>query len=247
MSRITSNIAHELRTPFLGIKALAQGIGQHLPELIHAYDLAIENRFPIEPIQTPAARTAAHEPTRDRNRNRLFEQHHRPAACQILRSDPSRITSSSTSPRKVVSSRHSHRYPFAGEFERDLIRVDLDRDFMIHAPTVLLIHVLFNLLKNAIYYVHKAGQGDLTVTLVTGREMARFDRRRGHRDGDCTAESQEDLRPLLHHNRNRSWVRHWAELLQDGDGRTRWRHHLSIPYSGSYTRFTLTFPRIEHE
>ncbi len=77
-----------------------------------------------------------------------------------------------------------HRYPFVGSYERDLISLDLDRNFVIHAPHVLVVHVLFNLLKNGIYYVHKAGKGELTVTIVQSLNRRTRDHRRRHRHGN---------------------------------------------------------------
>ena len=245
MSRITSNIAHELRTPFLGIKALAQGIGQHLPELIRAYDLAIENRFPIEPIrrrQLERLRTSLREiETETDYSNSIIDR--------LL---------VNTSERPVEDHEFAyfsaqscvidalHRYPFAGEFERDLISVDLDRDFMIHAPNVLVIHVLFNLLKNAIYYVHKAGDGDLTVTLVTGwRTLPSI-----IVEDTGTGIPPQNMKRIFERFYTTTEAGHgsgiglsFCKTAMEGLGGAI----TCDSVFGSYTRFTLTFPRIEHE
>ena len=245
MSGITSNIAHELRTPFLGIKALAQGIGQHLPELIRAYDLAIENRFPIQPIrrrQLERLRTSLHEiETETDYSNSIIDR--------LLVNTSERPVDDHEFARFTAQScviEALHRYPFVGEYERNLISVDLDRDFVIHAPHVLVIHVLFNLLKNAIYYVHKAGEGDLTVTLVTGR---------GKPDAIIVEDTGTGIPPQ---NLRRIFERFYTttesghgsgiglsfcKMVMDGLGGT-------ITCSsefGVYTRFTLTFPRAEYE
>ena len=55
------------------------------------------------------------------------------------------------------------RFPFPSEQERRRLNLDLESSFTISAPEVLLIHVLFNLVKNASYYVEKSGGGTITV------------------------------------------------------------------------------------
>jgi two-component system CAI-1 autoinducer sensor kinase/phosphatase CqsS len=245
MSRITSNIAHELRTPFLGIKALAQGIGQHLPELIRAYDLAIENRFPIEPIrrrQLERLRTSLREiETETDYSNSIIDRLLVNTSERPVEDHEFAYFSAQSCVIEAL-----HRYPFAGEFERDLISVDLDRDFMIHAPNVLVIHVLFNLLKNAIYYVHKAGEGELTVTLVTGRQSL---------DSIVVEDTGTGIPPQ---NLKRIFERFYT-TTEAGHGSGIGLSFCKMAMEGlggaitcdsvfgSYTRFTLMFPRIEHE
>ena len=167
---VTNNMAHELRTPFLGIKALAQGIGLHLPNLLRAYHLAIDNNLEIEPI-------------RHRHLQRLkfglreieLETNHSNSIIDRL------LINATERPVEehefeTVSARQCvldamHRYPFAGRYERDLVEVDLDQDFTISAPPVLLVHVLFNLLKNSLFYVQKAGKGEVTIKLRSSRRI----------------------------------------------------------------------------
>jgi two-component system CAI-1 autoinducer sensor kinase/phosphatase CqsS len=55
------------------------------------------------------------------------------------------------------------RYPFTSERERALIHVVPGADFQFKGSDILLIHVLFNLLKNALYYVAAAGKGEIFI------------------------------------------------------------------------------------
>jgi signal transduction histidine kinase len=240
MSGITSNIAHELRTPFLGIKALAQGIGQHLPELIHAYDLAIANHFPIEPIrrrQLERLRTSLHEIELETDySNTIIDRLLINTSERPVDDHEFQLFSAQNCVIEAL-----HRYPFVGGHERDLIRVDLDRDFMIHAPHVLVIHVLFNLLKNAIYYVHKAGDGDLSVTLVTGR-------RRPHSivvEDTGTGIPTQNLKRIFERFYTTTDAGYgsgiglsFCKMVMEGLGGTI----TCRSQVGVYTRFTLTFP-----
>lgn len=171
ISNVTSNIAHELRTPFLGIKALAQGIALYLPGLIRAYELAIENHLPIEPIrrrQLDRLRTSLREIESETDHsNSIIDRLLLNASERPVEEHAFELFSAQSCVVEAL-----HRYPFIGGYERDLICVDLDRNFTINAPQVLIVHVLFNLLKNGLYYVQKAGKGELTVRLVSGRHRA---------------------------------------------------------------------------
>ncbi len=246
MSRITSNIAHELRTPFLGIKALAQGIGQHLPELINAYDLAIAHNIGIRPIrrrQFERLRTSLREiETETDYSNSIIDR--------LLINTSERPVEDHefayfTAQNCVIAA--LNRYPFVGEYERNLICVDLDRDFVIHAPHIIVVHVLFNLLKNAIFYAQKAGDGGLTVTLATGPRKP---------DSIIVEDSGTGIPPQ---NLRRIFERFYttADTGHHGSGIGLSFCKMAMEGLGGaiacdsklgvYTRFTLTFPRIDRE
>jgi two-component system CAI-1 autoinducer sensor kinase/phosphatase CqsS len=59
------------------------------------------------------------------------------------------------------------RYPFNNSGERQLIHVEVDEDFRIRAPQPLIVHVLFNLIKNGLYYVQGAGKGEVRISTRT--------------------------------------------------------------------------------
>jgi two-component system CAI-1 autoinducer sensor kinase/phosphatase CqsS len=60
------------------------------------------------------------------------------------------------------------RYPFNNHQERELIRLRDGGDFEIHAPRLLVVHVLFNLIKNGLYYVQRGGKGNITISTDAG-------------------------------------------------------------------------------
>jgi len=139
-----------------------------------------------------------------------------------------------------------HRYPFIGRYERDLICLSLDRNFMIDAPHVLVVHVLFNLFKNGLYYVQKAGKGEVMVKLITGR----------HRPNVIIVEdtgtgiAPQNLKRVFDRFYTTTESSHasgiglsFCKMVMDGLGG-------SITCEsefGVFTRFTLVFPRTEDE
>jgi len=60
-----------------------------------------------------------------------------------------------------------NRYPFRDKIERALIEVDMHRgkDFVYYGNSMLLQHVVFNLIKNAIYEIKKQNKGCIKIWL----------------------------------------------------------------------------------
>jgi two-component system CAI-1 autoinducer sensor kinase/phosphatase CqsS len=56
------------------------------------------------------------------------------------------------------------RYPFNNQHERNLIQARTNHKFEIAAPRLLVVHVLFNLIKNGLYYVQRTDNGKLEIT-----------------------------------------------------------------------------------
>ena len=66
------------------------------------------------------------------------------------------------------------RFPFNNRREKEMIHLDITEDFEVEAPRLLIIHVLFNLIKNALYSVQKAGKGDIRITAHQGKDGGRI-------------------------------------------------------------------------
>jgi signal transduction histidine kinase len=57
------------------------------------------------------------------------------------------------------------RYPFS-EGERQLVHYDAAKNFVFHGNEMLLIHVLFNLIKNALYHIRAANKGLIRIWMT---------------------------------------------------------------------------------
>lgn len=53
------------------------------------------------------------------------------------------------------------RYPYSDPSNKNLFRCNTSVDFTFLGDKTLMIHVLFNLMKNALYFIHKAGKGNI--------------------------------------------------------------------------------------
>lgn len=169
MLATASTIAHELRTPLLGIKAGAAGLKEHLPVLLDTYRLARAAGLPVLPIR------AAHLDSMRGVLARIeAEADHSNTAIDMLLMNAqaaghNRETFIPCSMANCVETA-LRRYPFASVRERSLVNWDKDSDFSFLGTELLVVHVLFNLLKNAVYHITKAGKGNISIRLETAPE-----------------------------------------------------------------------------
>ena len=161
-SSIGSNIAHELRTPLASVRAYAHGLLNVVPALIDGYKEAKNHELQVDTIadrHLEHARTALSAIENEVEYANtvidmlLMNTANRPPAIEQL--DTFQVTECI---RDALD-----RYPFNNTKERGLIRTRADIGFLVHAPKVLIVHVLFNLIKNALYYVQHSGKGSIVI------------------------------------------------------------------------------------
>ena len=164
---IGSNIAHELRTPLASVRSLAHGLKNYLPLLIDGYEKAKKNDLAVDPIRPKqleeielALSTIESEVEYS---NTVIDMLLINTADKPLNGLENDLFNASSTITESVS-----RYPFNNSSERKLIQTDVSTDFRIRAPRLLVVHVLFNLIKNGLYYVQGAGKGEITISTETG-------------------------------------------------------------------------------
>lgn len=62
-------------------------------------------------------------------------------------------------------------YPFKSNSQKELIKVQYDNDFTITGSLILLKYTIFNMLKNAFYYIEQAHKGDITIWFETNDQF----------------------------------------------------------------------------
>lgn len=166
MLATAGSIAHELRTPLLSIGAGAEGLRSYLPQLLEAYRLARENGLPVAPLR--GVHLEAMTGVLDRI---VAEARHANAIIDML----------------LVNARHGEsmphdlqpcsicrcvetaleRYPFA-DGERQLVDWLSRDDFTFRGIELLTVHVLFNLMKNALRQIARCGRGRIEIATIKG-------------------------------------------------------------------------------
>jgi len=239
---VSGNIAHEMRTPLLGIRSGAGGLRNYLPALISGYELAKENGLPVKPIR------AAHIDALHQVLDRIeAETNYANTIIDMLLMNAGRteIDTSRFTKHSVAQcvEQAINRYPFQSERERDLVKFDNEDDFEFFGSEMLVVHVLFNLIKNSLFYVARGGGSVIRITLrrgATHNKLTFFD--------DGTGIPREAM-PFIFDR--------FYTSNKDGGGTGMGLSFCKLVMEslggsiacrsefGSFTEFTLTFPKVD--
>lgn len=170
MAALASYVAHELATPLASIATAAAGLERYLPALLDGYRSGASG-VQVDPIPREVLDVLQKTPAlvqESANRSRLLIR------LLLMNAGSSR---GGAAPREHVSvSRVVEEalggYPFNVR-ERDLLRVE-GGDFQLSGSATLLIHVLQNLIKNALDAVLAAGKGGVHLTVEPGPDWNRL-------------------------------------------------------------------------
>lgn len=168
MQSLGASIAHELRTPLRSIITGVHGIENLLPVLLKSYDVANNANLlteVIKPQQIELLRKALTNLKMEGvSANTIIDM--------LLMKIKGAITETPNVKRQLSISEcltdALQRYGFQ-ELERKLVICDITSDFQFGGDKLLVVHILFNLLKNALYYIAKAKKGKIYIHLEKGQ------------------------------------------------------------------------------
>lgn len=158
-------IAHELRTPLRTIHTYTDGIQTALPELLKGYEYA-KQQAP-DKFKMPERRLRLLENAMDTIKKETDISFNTIDMLLIKVNQESKIDASnytSVSIADVVTETLA-RYPFDNE-QQSLVHWDpaTNSDFTFHGDEILTTHILFNLLRNALYQISVANKGEIYIT-----------------------------------------------------------------------------------
>ncbi|HVY06544.1 MAG TPA: HAMP domain-containing sensor histidine kinase [Burkholderiales bacterium] len=167
-------VAHELRTPLLSVKSGASGLRHYLPELLAAYRMATDGKLIERPIRPPHLDALAGvldriEMEADRSNTVIDMLLYtvRGMGVEARELGPCRMSACVDTALR--------RYPFASEKDRALVmEPDTKGDFSFTGSELLMVHVIFNLLKNALRHIAMAGKGMISIRLETDPQESRL-------------------------------------------------------------------------
>lgn len=173
MLATAGTIAHELRTPLLSIKAGATGLQQFLPLLIDAYHRAAAHGLITIAIRKPYLDSMAGvldriEAEADRS-NTVIDM-----LLYTVRGFG--VEQGALAPCSMSQCVQAalHRYPFASEKDRALVHWEATTDFVFIGSQLLMVHVIFNLLKNALWHIAIAGKGAISIGIEVDKTENRL-------------------------------------------------------------------------
>lgn len=162
---LAAHIAHEMRTPLLGIRLDAEKMQTVAPELMSALNWAKSHGWPgrVSPAMQQAIPDAL----------RRIGQHTASANSVIDMLLMNAAVTKGRSEMAICSARRTietalERYHFRSG-QRDLVKVETRGEFEYAGVEVLMVHVFFNLLKNALRAIEKAGRGEIFIELRPGQ------------------------------------------------------------------------------
>lgn len=239
LGMLSATIAHEMRTPLSGVRASIGGVDSYLPELITAYHFAHERDAELFPVIRKDLLDALAD-TGPRIKSMVDQANH---VIDLLlvnlndqRMDSAHVTKCSV--RECVEEA-IEQYPFR-RFEREKVHIKIDEEFQFLGVSSLLVYVLFNLLKNALYSLESAGKGEIHIGVAKGeyRNYLIFE--------DTGLGIEEDVLPLIfdgffttRNNGTGAGLAFCKRTLHSFDGNI-----LASSKLGQFTRFTLEFPHI---
>ncbi len=172
MAAVGGSIAHELRNPLLAINTNLNGIKKYVPFLLTGYQKAnannlLEDKEKIRLDRFEVLLTAVDDIGAEiQYANTMINM-------LLLKVKPN-IKSGEVAICSIFDCVDDalRRYPFNSAEQSKLINwnMEVDKDFKFKGSQLLIIHVLFNLIKNALYFVDDAGKGQIYISTSAGKK-----------------------------------------------------------------------------
>ncbi len=240
MLTVAGNIAHEMRTPLLSIKAGAIGLQRQIPALLESYRAAQAQGLAVPKIRD--GQLAGLAKVLDRISS---ETDHANVIIDMLLANAGKteigLAQFNDCSIVVCIDRALDRFVFKSAAERAKLNWDRRNDFTVRGSEILIIHVMFNLLKNSLYFIGQAGKGDITIRLEP-RKDANYLYFRDTGTGIAADKLPNIFQPFytsLEQGTGTGMGLSFCKMVMDGfGGAIACRSEI-----GEFTEFELKFPR----
>ncbi len=165
-SSLASHIAHEMRTPLLGVKLEAEKIGKYIPIFLESYIWARENGWDSKKISKSQLRGIDGSMKRIKEHSISANLMIDMLLMNVKHSDVPTEEFSLFSMKKTIHTA-LERYHFRSG-EKELITFEDNKDFECLGTEILFTHVIFNLLRNSLRAIHAKGEGNIKIRLEKG-------------------------------------------------------------------------------
>lgn len=169
MAAVGGSIAHELRTPLLAIDSGVTGLRKYFPVLFETYQYAIKNGWPsheiIRPDRFEILLTVLDDITAETQYSNVIID----MLLQKVNTHPQAGERTICSIRDCIDDA-LRRYPFQSDTHYELITWTDANNFKFKGSHLLIVHVLFNLFKNALFFIEDAGKGHILIWTEIGEK-----------------------------------------------------------------------------
>ena len=242
MTTIGSSIAHELRTPLASIDGGIAGAKRYLPKFIEGYNLAKQANLPV-----PKIRSHHYESLLTLLDDISAETHYANTIIDMLlvKANQKQINYIDNEINQIVDciDEALRRYPFYPSEQASLIHWDMSSGFSFKGKQLLIIHILFNLLKNALYFIADAQKGEIFIRTEQGKKYNKLyfkDTAKGIPDHI----KQRLFEKFYSNTRNGTGLGlAFCKMVMVGLGGKIECHSKE----GEYTEFILSFPKLENK
>ncbi len=161
MQTVAASIAHEIRTPLLTIKAGLHGVLNYLksPKKLTKESNENNNQELLKAINY--TQVANNEVI---STNTIIDMILINLSKNVNRHEFNLVKITDCIDEAVS------RYPFQSNAQKNLICVDCKEDFYFYGVKLLVVHIIFNLLKNALASIQAAGKGRINIWVESGRK-----------------------------------------------------------------------------
>ncbi|TCV97198.1 two-component system CAI-1 autoinducer sensor kinase/phosphatase CqsS [Luteibacter rhizovicinus] len=171
LTAASNNIAHELRTPLGSLRIAAKAVGRFMPDLIRSHRLAESEGLPVPELREQnlhaLERSVGVMEREVTYANTIIDM-------LLLAARPiGEVPLHPLSARECVE-QALRRYPYGSRAERDRIMLSPTGDFTLMGAESLFVHVLFNLLRNALFHTGRAGKGEIGIYIEPGETSNRI-------------------------------------------------------------------------
>jgi len=235
---LAATIAHELRTPLMSIHMAADSIKNNFSTLISAYEYAKEHGWEGASIPVNKFKLL---PQVFGNINREVEYSNLFINMLLMNIQELEVQEKDLevgSLQKYID-QAVERYPFVGE-QRKHLRINMHKDFQVRLVPLLFEHLMFNLIKNGIYYLDAAGKGEIDVWLKEGEKYNRMYFQDGGKG--IPAEQLENIFKRFYTNRRQGTgvgLNFCKQVMLQLGGDIHCESK-----EGEFTRFILEFPKV---
>lgn len=163
MELLANAIAHELRTPLVGISLGMEGLRQITDILKPAYDYALENGYKGKLLETRLEKSLQQLITSNKKQARDGL-----AYIDIMLASAKTGTISANnfqaySIRNTINQAISE-YPFQNDNELSLVKLSVHEDFLYAGDENYMKLVFFNLIRNSLHFIDKANKGEIFIS-----------------------------------------------------------------------------------